>query len=237
MNTYSNAMIQAFKQYREDVAKAVKFTHPDYSHSGIVRERVRRLTDARKTLIAKIPAKPAETVVVDKRPEVLASLGPKTADQVAVQGREWAKVEAILKSGRPLEEVVLNTTSVERLAAIADNAEIWAHSQGSGQPDKIAGKINGMIFDRLVEVGHEGAVNALAVENLWATNAAWNAVLNEALTGEHSVEALGALQSADPEGFDAYVRTAQSADPTGEVGRNVRALDNVVVSGNLPKEG
>lgn len=60
MEIYTNNLIEAFKQYRVEVAQAVAFTHRDYTASGITRERASRVAEARKRLITRIPAKPGE---------------------------------------------------------------------------------------------------------------------------------------------------------------------------------
>lgn len=224
---------EAYAQYKADLAKAASFTHPDYSHNGITRERARRVVEARRKFQAKIPSALDESLLADRRPQVLDALTPKNADQVAVHGHEWAKVEAGLKAGRVLQQAVMEATTVERLAAIADHAEAWAYGQETSDPAGVAADIRSMVYDRLVQIDYEPAVQANTSREQFAAHQAWHDVMTEALGDDRSVETVASLHSADPEGYQSVAVANATFDPTGDVRKAVARIDNMVVSGEL----
>ncbi|WP_168627372.1 hypothetical protein [Cryobacterium sp. BB307] len=217
----------AYTQYRSDVAKAVTYTHHDLTHTGATRQRHARVMQARSALINKIPSAPDPAVLQDRRPAVIESLAPKNADQVAVQGAEWAKVQAILKSGRVIQQAVMDTTSVERLAAIANNVEIWAYGLNTNDPEGFAEDVRSLVFDRLVALGHEGAVGAQSLDETFRTTAAWNKFLTDTIEGNGNAS-IQALYQVDPEGYAAVQAANFQFNLAGDTDDAVKRLDSLV---------
>lgn len=152
----------AFTKYRTDLAQVITYKHRDLTNSGTTRQRHARVMQARVALIAKIPDAPSPAALADRRPGVLAKLAPTNADQAAMDGREWAKVQAMLKAGRSIHQAAQDATTVERLAAIANNVEIWAYGLHTSNPEGFADDVREFVFDRLVALEHPGAVGAVA---------------------------------------------------------------------------
>jgi hypothetical protein len=227
---------KAYAQYRADLQQAAQWTHADYSHNGITRERARRIADARKKLQAKIPGALQQEALTDPRPKVLDGLAPKNADQVAMIQHDWGTVQAALASGRSLQQVVVEATSAERLAAIATNAEAWAYGQNTNDPAGVAADIRAMVYDRLVEIGHEPAVQANLLNQQFAAHQAWHEVMTGALGSEQTLGTVTDLAKADPDGYKAFATASAQFDPSGDVARTVAHIDSLVVSGQMKLE-
>lgn len=228
---------EAYAQYRADLQQAARWSHADYSHNGITRERARRITEARKKFEAKIPGALDAKTVADHRPKVLEGLAPRNADQVAVIQHDWSTVEAALNSGRPLQQVIVEATSAERLASIAENAEAWAYGQNTNDPAGVAADIRSMVYDRLVAVGYEPAVQANTSHEQFAAHQAWHDVMTEALGSGQTLAAVTDLHESDPDGYRALAVVNATTDPDGEVARTVKHIDALVASGQMKLEG
>ena len=228
---------EAYAQYRADLQQAARWTHADYSHNGITRERARRIAEARRKFEAKIPGALDAKTVADHRPKVLDGLAPKNADQVSVIQHDWGTVEAALNSGRSLQQVIVEATSAERLASIAANAEAWAYGQQTNDPQGVAADIRAMVYDRLVEVGYEPAVQAHHLNQQFAAHQAWHDVMTEALGSGQTLAGVTDLHKADPDGYRALALANATTDPDGEVARTVKHIDALVASGQMKLEG
>lgn len=229
------ASVAAYKQYKQDLASAVSYSDRDLTHSAVTRRRAQRVEAARKALQAHTPAAPDPVTLEDRRPAVLAALRPTTADQVAVLQHEWATVEAALRSGRPIQQVLLEATTTQRVAAILANLEAWSYSQDTTDPAGVVADLESMAFDRLVEQGYEPAVSANTVAEAFQATAAWNRVLSESLTGEVTLGALTDLHRWDADGYRQLAEINAEVDPAGDVAKAVARLDAVIASGELPQ--
>lgn len=228
---------EAYAQYRADLQQAAQWTHPDYSNNGITRERARRIVGARKKLQAKIPGALQPETLSDPSPKVLDGLTPKNADQVALIQHDWGTVQAALASGRSLQQVIVEATSSERLAAIASNAEAWAYGQNTNDPAGVAADIRAMVYDRLVEVGYEPAVQSNQLNEQFAAHQAWHEVLTAALGSGQTLAEVTGLHKADPDGYKAFATANAQFDPSGDVARTVAHIDSLVGSGQMKLEG
>lgn len=185
---------------------------------------------ARSALVNRIPSAPDPVALQDRRPAVIESLAPTNADQVAVQGHEWAKVQAILKSGRPIQQAVIDATSVDRLAAIANNIEIWAYGLNTNNPEGFAGDVRSLVFDRLVALGHEGAVGAVGAQGIderFRTAAAWNRFLTDTIEGNGNAS-IQALYQVDPGGYATVQAANFRFNLAGDTDKAVKRLDSLV---------
>lgn len=191
----------AVRRYSADVLAARDYVDPTGHPDEVARHRQRMLAAARDALRADTPAVPAS--VEPRRAAVLDALRPTTADAVAVQGREWSKVEALLgdDGGRVLPRII-DQSDATRLAAILDHIETWEPVLRSGEGDAILAELRGRIFDRLVALGDADAVLVAETAQANAPVAAWAQVMTEALDGDVSVDARTAVHRADLPGYD-----------------------------------
>lgn len=226
MNTNINPQAQAFQRYRAELAEAVKWSNPNYTNSAITRERARRLMEARKNLLAAIPAEakasgPTPTEYID-------SLRPATADQVAVAQFEWGQAKALLDAGRSLDQII-HTASPARLRAVAAYIDTLPEVVASIAQDEVVAEVRSLVFDRLAAAGDEGAEQVRSAQQAAAAPNAWRRVLTEALEGQPSIGAATELHRADPEGFAAMDRS-EFASADIDVDQRVQALDRVISS-------
>lgn len=226
MNTNINPQAQAYQRYRAELAEAVKWSNPNYTNSAITRERARRLMEARKNLLAAIPA---EATASGPTPaEYIDSLRPATADQVAVAQFEWGQGKALLDAGRSLDQII-HSASPARLRAVAAYIDTLPEVVSSIAPDQVVAEVRSLVFDRLADAGDEGAAHVRSAQQAVAAPNAWRRVLTEALEGQLSIGAATELHRADPEGFAAMDRSEfLSADI--DVDQRVEALDRVIRS-------
>lgn len=222
------------RKFQAELAAAVRWTHPDYTHSGITRERARRVAEARKALRAAIPAKPTRAGA-DPRRAVLDSLAPKSADEIAVLNHTWAKVAARLDAGQSLH-AILTTADRATLAAILDGIgtrpEVLSHSDGGAS---VVAEVQQVAFDRLVDLGEQDAVAARASTAVLDQADAWADFIAASAEGEPSLGVISALQKADPEGFIAI--RADSPLDSVETSERVRQIDRLVATGAVVVEG
>lgn len=216
MTTSTTDPREAFAAYRAAQAQAVNL--PDdgtLSPLGRVRAQAAILQPAREALAAAIPALP-EAAVADPVAPVLAARRPRTADDVAVQGREREKVRAMIAAGRNLAQIIAQADE-PRLAAILDGLDDDPEVLGSSHPDAAAAEVRERIFARLVAVGADDAVQAAAELREVQTVSAWHATLSELHDSPNglSIRARTALHAADPEGYAATV-AADAQRPDAE---------------------
>ncbi len=226
MSANIHPQAQAFQRYRTELAESVKWSNPDYTNSGITRERVRRLMEARKNLLAAIPAEATATGPTPA--EYIDSLRPTTADQVAVAQFEWGQAKAQLDSGRFLDQII-HAASPARLRAVAAYIDTLPDVVSSIAPDEVVAEVKSLVFDRLADAGDEGATQVRSAQQAVAAPNAWRRVLTEALEGQPSLSAQTELHQADPEGFAAMDRS-EFASADIDVDQRVQALDRVVRS-------
>lgn len=227
--------VAAVRQYQADVAAAVRWTHPDYTASGISRERAKRVEAARAALRAAVPAKP-EHKGGDPRGGVVAGLAPTTADQVAVTAHAWQKVAARLDAGQSLYTLV-TTADRATLAAILDGLptrpEVLEQQDGGAA---VVAEVQALAFDRLVELGDEAAVGAQAQTAILDQADAWSDYLAAlAEPGEPSLAVVSALHRSDPEGL-AATRPESPLD-AADTAEQVRGLDRLVSVGGIALNG
>ncbi|WP_336631114.1 MULTISPECIES: hypothetical protein [unclassified Microbacterium] len=223
------------KQYQTAIAEAVRWTHPDYTASGISRERAKRVEAARAKLRAAVPAKP-DRKGGDPRGAVVSALAPCTADQVAVTAHAWQKVAARLDAGQSLHTLV-TTADRATLAAILDGLptrpEVLEQQDGGAA---IVAEVQALAFDRLVELGDEAAVSAQAQTAILDQADAWSDYLAAlAEPGEPSLAVVSALHRADPEGL-AATRPESPVD-AADTAEQVRGLDHLVAVGGIALNG
>ncbi|KAA9110369.1 hypothetical protein [Microbacterium rhizomatis] len=227
MTISTKAFQDAYAKYRSDIASAVRYTHRDLTNTGTVRQRHAHIMKARAELVSKIPSAPDPSLLTDRRPGVLAKLAPTNADQVALDGREWAKVQAMLKAGLTIQQIAHDATTVERLAAIANNVEIWAYGLNTNSPEGFAQDVREFVFDRLVAMGHEEAVGATVVDQTYRSTAAWHQFLSDTIEGKGNASIQG-LYEFDRDGYEAVLAVNSQLNPAGEIDREAARLDQLV---------
>ena len=206
MTTSTTDPRQAFTAYRAAQARAVNL--PDdasLSPIGRIRAQAAILRPAREALAAALPPLP-EASAADPVAPGLAARRPRTADDVAVQGREREKVRAMIAAGRNLARII-DAADEPRLSAILDGLEDDPEVLGSSDPEAAAAEVRERIFARLVAVGAEEAVQAAAELREHQATAAWHATLTELHDSPSglSIRARTALHAADPEGYAATI--------------------------------
>lgn len=201
MTVNTDPFVRAFLTFRSSLLVAVDYQNPNYTNSAIHRERLKRLEQARETLIAQIPAESKTDPSVGIA-EVLGKLAPKNADDVALQRMEWEKVSSLLRAGRSLEALILSAPPL-RLAAIANWIEVSDEALASGDSEGVAEEVRALVYSRLVGLGVPEAVAASDVVEDANVVSAWREVLLGAVEGVASVGALGRLYKVDPAGYAA----------------------------------
>lgn len=191
----------AVRRYTDEVTAARDYVDPTGHPDDVAKHRQRMLAAARDALRADTPTAP--TPVEPRRVAVLDALRPTTADAVAVQGREWAKVEALLgdEGGRVLPRII-DQADRTRLAAILDHLETWGPVLQSNEGEAIVTELRSRIFDRMVSLGNGDAIQVAETEQANAPVTAWALVMTEAIDGDVSVDARTAVHRADLPGYD-----------------------------------
>lgn len=204
-NTHGFEFAEAYATYRRSLAEALKFADPNFTNSAVTRRRIELIENARTALAARGPAHQSIPGNFDNTPptpgarqKLLASLQPTNADQVAVQGREWDMTRQLLGMGRTIEQVVAGA-SVQRLVAIAANAELLPEVSQSINPEAHLDYIHEMVVDRLASLGHAGARGIAAAEARDQVEAVWRKLIAEALEGAVSINTVSDLYQVDPE--------------------------------------
>lgn len=209
----------AYAQHRRDVAAAVAYTDWQATPDEVAKHRAQMLRAARDRLAAAIPEVPESSA--PKRADVVAARLPRTADDVAAQGREREKILALLDAGRSLGSLVAQADEV-RLAAIIDSIETLPGVLASSDPEGVAAELRDLAFRRLVDLGAPDAVAVAHAEAVTAPTAAWSRLMREALDGEPTLGARQAVYQADRPGYEAVLAT----DP--DLGDAVRRATSAV---------
>ena len=228
-----NNHAKAFGAYRKAVAEAVRWHSPDYSDSGIWRERARRVAEARKALMAALPA---EAKATGPSPaEFVQSLRPTTADQVAVADFEWRQAQTLIDAGRPIEAVI-HDASPARARAIAAYIDTLPRVLESRDPAGVTAEVQALVFDRLVAAGDADAVAVADTHRAVESPNAWREFLEGAVTGSTTIGVQSRLAAVDPEGF-AEAQSFRSPLEDGETNARIDHIDQLVASGRVSVAG
>ena len=215
----------AFSRFLAEQKAAVQFHNPNYSNSAITRERYKRLQEARETL--KINARGYAAIQPGNDPtaalaEAFEGIQARDADSVAVANNEWGKVRAMLDSGRELGQMIDNADR-RRLSAILDRVEELGIQ--SGDVEGVTAEVQQRVLARLAALGDEKAKAAITAQEASRFGSAWQQVIEQALAGQVSVDARGALFNVSPEDYQA---TFGLDDPDWpEVDQTVQHLDRL----------
>lgn len=214
----------AYAKFNAASKAAAKFTDKNWNEAAITRERVRLLAAARAELLAVVPAL-AEGEAPDAQATraALAQLAPHDANTIAVTSNEWAKVKALLDSGRNFAHLIDNADR-NRLAAILDRLPTEIATQ-TDQPDDTIREVENRVLARLAEIGDEKAKAAQAATTTAQHEAAWRKVIDEATKGRPSIGALSALHRTSPEDYRAVADDDDVERP--EVNRTIDHLDQI----------
>ncbi len=115
----TNNYATAVRGYRDELGAAMQYTDTDLAPEAIATRKRARVHAARQALLAARPVLPQN---LPSRDGVIASLRPKTADEIARVQYEAAKVQALLERGQPLAQIIANADETRALA-IADLVE------------------------------------------------------------------------------------------------------------------
>lgn len=224
-----------YATYRRSLELAIAWHDPNYHNSAITRRRIEMIEAARRTLAARIPAhqsipgnRGGNDTTPNERQKLIASFQPTTADEVAVISREWDMVSQLLAAGREIEQVIVSAP-VQRLVAIAANAELLPEVAQSINPEAYLGDITDMVIERLAALGHAGAARVVADEGTATVKLAWRRVLSEALEGAVSLGALSELAQVDPDGATT-IATSDAFVDSYKVDAEVARLDKIAQS-------
>lgn len=179
---------------------AAEFTDKNLTPEANRRTRTDMAAAANQSLRAVIAALPE--LGEDPRMAVLSVLSAKTADEVALQGREREKVDALLGSGKTMHEVIAQSDET-RLGAILDNLEVLPEVLASSAPDAIIAEVQVSIFERLAMHENKAAATAAEAFGEWAVATAQRDVLTGIVQGGSSMAGLIALRKVDPAGYEA----------------------------------
>lgn len=212
---------------RKDALTLTRLRDRNLTPEGIQARQRHEWRAIQARLTAALPAEPT----LPNRQPVFDALTPRTADQIALVGHQAAKVSAILASGRTLPEVIM-TADRDRLSAILDGLETLPEVLESRDPGSVVTALEGMIWDRLVQVD-DAAQRVAAAEDAARPALAWRAILTGlASTGEIPYEGLALLQQADQAAFDLLLDGDAEAAPapeSGNIPRLIRSLDQATV--------
>lgn len=223
---------EAYDTYRRSLAEALKFADPRFTHNAITARRMELIEEARKALLAKLPPEvsiPGTAQVAEPTPnarqKLAASFQPTTADEVAVQGREWDVARQLIAGGRSIEQVILSA-SEQRLIAIVANVELLPEAVQSVNPEAFIGEIQDLAIERLAALGHAGAAGVIRAEEGDQLALAWRRVLSEALEGAVSIPAMSELYRVDPTGAASITQSDEFVD-SYKVDQEVVRLDRL----------
>ena len=199
------ALADAFRRFKTAERAAVQYSNDSLTRQALQRERARRLAAARDDFRAGAPqTDPASLEWAErKRQEALDALAPTDADSVALIGNEWAKVEALLDSGRNLEQLIVEASPL-RLSAILDRMPTRLIVT-STEPDAALAEVTSLALDRLETLEDPAALLATGLTKTANHSGAWGRVIQQATTPfeEVGVPALTALYNASPEDYEA----------------------------------
>ena len=175
---------------------------------------------ARAELLATLPDPTPTEDGTDPREAVFGQLLATDANTVAVASHEWAKVEKLLAVGRDLGQLI-RTADRRRLAAILDQFPTSKVAIDTGDTDAVVAEVQGLAFDRLVQLGDPEAQKAAQQSKVQAHTDAWHRVLREAAEGEVSVVTQSALHRVAPDEFQATVGSPEEEVETQAKLRNL----------------
>lgn len=223
----------AYTAFRKAEREAVLFDNPDWHRADVHDERLKRLRAARKALRAATPARTAEGVspAQGKATEALGNLRPTHADEVALIGNEWAKVEARLNAGYNLAKII-ETADRQTLAAIVDRMPTRLIVT-SPEPDDAIAEIEDMAVERLASMGDLTALASFEARSADQIASAWGAILEE-VAEQHSVSTTAStmLFNADPDEWRMTV--AQTPDDDHMVEKAIRDVSANLDFGGSP---
>lgn len=214
---------EAVTAYLAALREAAAFTDPDLNATAAARRREAMAVEAHRALRSTLDSLPAPGS--DPRDRVLDGLRASTADEVAVQGREREKVEALLRAGKPLGQIIADADAV-RVAAILDHLEVMPDVLNNDQPTAMIAEVRALVFDRLAEVEQPDAVAAAAAHRDWATATAQRDVLESITRGTVSMGALTALHRADPDSYRAAAEVHEVATLVAEAPAAARRAEH-----------
>ena len=188
----------AFLAYRTAQIEAERMHDPDLTPEANRARRAEARAAARVKLREAIPQRPTGP---DPRDAVLGTLAATTADQIAVQGREREKFEALLARGAHLSQVIAQADE-RRLSAILDWLETSDQVLNSPDPQAAQAELGGVVFDRLAALGYDGTQQARDTAAERELTTAWADVLEGAASGEQAGYAPRAvIYRAEPEAY------------------------------------
>ncbi|MFK3836621.1 hypothetical protein [Microbacterium sp. NPDC087868] len=232
--THGAEFAEGYATYRRSLELAIAWHDPNYHNSAITRRRIEMIEEARRVLVARIPAhqsipgnRGGDDRTLNARQKLISSFQPSTADEVAVVNREWEMVSQLIRT-REIEQVI-HTASEQRLIAVAANAELLPEVAQSINPEAYLSEIIDLVIDRLAAVGHDGAARVIADEKTDEFKKAWGRVLSEALEGAVSIGALSYLAQVDPDGAST-IATSDAFVDSYKVDVEVDRLDKIARS-------
>jgi len=188
----------AFLQYRTAQIKAERMHDGDLTADANRTRQAKARAAARAKLREAIPQRPDGP---DPRDAVLGNLTATTADQIAVQGREREKFEALMDRGAHLSQIIAQADE-RRLAAVLDWLETSDQVQESPDPEAAQAELRGDVFARLAALGHEDAQQAAEQVAERELTTAWADVLEGIADGaEPGYGPRAVIYQADPEGY------------------------------------
>lgn len=186
----------AYRKFQRALIEAARID-PDLSTAGNQKRQREAIAKARADLLAAAPTPPEGPDPLDV---MLDELGAKTSEGLALQDREWAKVEKLLAGGKRLENIIANAEP-RRLAAILDNLETYGPVMESFDPDGIIGEVRAHARNRLTERGQD-IQEALEAKEERDQLQSWHDVLTKLADGHIHGPQRNALHAADRDGYD-----------------------------------
>lgn len=218
MSTDLTDLVAAQNAYLAAMSSIVTIDDPNLSSHGVVEKRRATIDAAQSALSAHLPAEQA----MPSRAPALDALRPQTGDDVAVQDREWAKVEALRASGRRLEHIIASADR-PRLAAIADSIETLPEVLGTPAGKAIAAELRDVVFSRLVALGDDQAVTIAEQEAATApVIAARTYIADTIANGAPRYDGLEAVYKVDPTTYGMLRDSAEQHD-TKAIERTVKS--------------
>lgn len=187
----------AYAAARRAIRAAVDYADHDLTPAALNRRRAAMLHDALARLVAAVPVPTTPTTTIA---DVLAARAPRTADDIALQGREREKVRALRDAGHPLATILADASQV-RVAAILDDLDVMPEVQGEVDPAAAADWVRAAALARLAELDAPDAVAVTAQATEAARTTAWARALTAAQTREVDMETRLAIRASDPDGY------------------------------------
>ncbi|WP_010534674.1 hypothetical protein [Brachybacterium squillarum] len=219
----TNSYQAAYLTYRAALIESAKLHDPRLTPEANQAERYQARVKARQALRAAVPERVTGPDPVEA---VLATLAPRTADDIAVQGRERQKVETLLDNDRNLLAIVDAATET-RCAVILDMLETSPRVLASADPEGAQVEVRARVMDRLTALGHDGAQKAQEVAQERALVNAWADVLEATADGqEPGYGPRATLFQADHDGYAATLGMRPNADDARTLSDADRTVHN-----------